>query len=462
MTIEQDIGAAPSSLEAERALLGAILIDASETLPRILETRLSHADFFKEAHGEIFQAMIFLYDKGEVVDLVMVAEALKSRGSLEKAGGASYLADLADGVGVAANAARYAGIVIDRAILRRMISISASISEECQGSPKDVDEVLDRAEASIFRVRDDRGAQGLKRVPDLLSKAFERIESLSNRDEGLTGAPTGYADLDRLTGGFQRSDLIILAARPSMGKTAFALNLALNVAVPRLRQAYKNLPAAAVAFFSLEMSTEQLLQRLMCQVGKLNLGDMRTGRLRPEDTNRLTTAISCLEEAEIFIDDTAFIRVLELRAKARRLKSQLDSRDRGLGLIVVDYLQLMRGSDRRSDNREQEISEISRSLKALAKELNVPVLALSQLNRELEKRADKRPMLSDLRESGAIEQDADVIAFVHREEVFKKEDDTLRGKAEIIIGKHRNGPTGTVDLRFEGQYSCFSPVDAAY
>jgi replicative DNA helicase len=461
MVMTDDIGVgehSPSSLEAERALLGAVLLDAAEALPRVLETRLMADDFFKEGHGEIFRAITQLYDKGDPVDLVTTAEALKRRGALDKVGGRAYLSELADSIGVAANVARYARIVIDRSILRRMISISASISEECQGSPQEVDDVLDRAESAIYRVRDERGAQSLKRVPDLLGAAFARINALRDRSEGLTGVSTGYASLDSLTGGFQRSDLIILAARPSMGKTALALNLALNAALPSQRQQHKNLPGVAVAIFSLEMATEQLLQRLMCQCGHLNLGDLRTGKLGPEDIGKLTTAISRLENAEIFIDDTPAIRVLELRAKTRRLKSQLDARGSSLGLVVVDYLQLMRGSDR-TDSREQEISEISRALKGLAKELSVPVLALSQLNRRLEERPNKRPILSDLRESGAIEQDADIIAFVYRPEVYTKDDPSLFGKAELIVGKHRNGPTGTIDLTFMGQYASFEPAE---
>ncbi|MDR1045101.1 MAG: replicative DNA helicase [Candidatus Adiutrix sp.] len=470
MSNEEAIDRSPSSLEAEKAVLGALILDAAEALPRVLETRLAPEDFSKEAHGEIYRALTFLYDKGEPVDLITVAEALNRRALLEKVGGASYLSELSDSLGVAANAARYARIVIDRSILRQMISISARISEECQGHPKDVDDVLDRAESAIFKVRDARGAQSLKRVPDLLTAAFKRINDLRERGEGLTGLPTGYEELDKLTGGFQRSDLIVLAARPGMGKTALALNLALNAALPQQRQQHRNQPAAAVAVFSLEMATEQLLQRLMCQVGLLNLGDLRTGRFTSDDNTRLTTAISRLENAEIHIDDTPAIRVLELRAKTRRLKSQLDSRGLDLGLVVVDYLQLMRGNER-TDSREQEISEISRALKGLAKELNVPVLALSQLNRRLEDRPDKRPQLADLRESGAIEQDADLIFFVYRQEMYRKkiegeleteEDRKLRGQAELIIGKHRNGPTGVVPLRFLAQYSSFVPPDPGY
>ncbi len=450
----------PASLEAEEALLGAILIDPAEALPKVVEKNLLPEDFSRETHGEIFRAMLQLYEKNEPVDAVTVSEALSRRGSLEKAGGLSYLARLSDSVGIAANVDRYAGIVIDRAILRRLISVSAGISEECLGSPKDVDGLLDRAEAAIYRVRDERGSQSLRAVSSLLDKAFERIRALQDRSEGLTGIPTGYERLDNLTGGFQRSDLIILAARPGMGKTAMALNLAINAALPSQREAHRGLAGTAVAVFSLEMGSEQLLQRLMCQIGHLNLADLRTGRLKSDDIIKLTSAISHLEKAEIFIDDTPAIRILELRAKARRLKSQLDHRGVELGLIMVDYLQLMRGSGR-FDSREQEISEISRSLKSLAKELYVPVLALSQLNRRLEERStkDKRPMLSDLRESGAIEQDADIICFIFRQEMYDKDNPDLKGKAELIVAKHRNGPTGVVDLEFMADYASFAPRD---
>ncbi|MDR2946988.1 MAG: replicative DNA helicase [Candidatus Adiutrix sp.] len=452
----------PSSLEAEQALLGAIILDAAEALPRVLETRLMGDDFFKDAHGEIFKAITNLYDKGDPVDLITTTEALRKRGSLEHIGGPAYLSELSDGVGVAANVARYARIIIDRSVLRRMISISATISEECQGHPQDVGDVLDRAEAAIYRVRDERGANSLQRVPDMLKEAESRIAALSAKGGGLTGTPSGFAAFDSLTGGFQPTDLIILAGRPAMGKTALALNLALGAALPAQREQHQGIAGAAVAIFSLEMGTEQLLQRLICQTGRLNLGDLRTGRLQPEHIDQLTTALNLLDTAEIYIDDTPAIRVLELRAKTRRLKSQLDSRgSKQLGLVVVDYLQLMRGSDR-TDSREQEISEISRALKGLAKELHVPVLALSQLNRRVEDRPDKKPMLSDLRESGAIEQDADIICFVYRPEVYKKDDETLKGKAELIIGKHRNGPTGTVDLRFMSHYSSFVPPDPNY
>ena len=453
--------AVPSSLEAEEALLGAVLLDPLDALPKALETGLGPDDFFKEAHAEIFRAVLGLDQARQPVDQVTTAEALKSRGALEKCGGPAYLARLYDGIGLAAHAASYARTIIDRAILRKLISLASSIAEECRGAPPDAGEVLDRAEAAILKVRSERSSVGFLSVAGEMERTFRGLMDLKAKNKdglGLTGLPSGFGDLDALTGGFQRTDLVILAGRPSMGKTSLALNLALNAAIPNRRQLYRQLPPAAVAVFSLEMGSEQLLQRLICQAGHFNLNDLRTGRLADQDIERLTRAISHLEQARIFIDDTPAIRVLELRAKARRLKSQLQSEGSDLGLVVVDYLQLMRGSDR-ADSREQEISEISRSLKGLAKELNLPVMALSQLNRRVEERPDKRPQLADLRESGAIEQDADLITFIYRPEVYKTEDETLRGQAELIIGKHRNGPVGKVRLFFKAECSSFLPPD---
>jgi replicative DNA helicase len=458
---EKHIPGAPSSLETEEALLGAVLLDPLEALPKVLETGLKPEDFFKEAHTEIFRAVQGLDQARQPVDQVTTAEALKSRGTLDKCGGPAYLARLYDGIGLAANVAGYARTIIDRAILRRLISLASAISEECRGAPPDADEVLDRAEAAILKVRGERASTGFLSVAGEMERTFRGLMEMRSKYKdglGLTGLSSGFGDLDALTGGFQRTDLVILAGRPSMGKTALALNLALNAAIPDRRQLYRQLPAAAVAVFSLEMGSEQLLQRLICQAGHFNLNDLRTGRLSDQDTLRLTSAISHLDRARIFIDDTPAIRILELRAKARRLKSQLQSEGSDLGLVVVDYLQLMRGSDR-ADSREQEISEISRSLKTLAKELNLPVLALSQLNRKVEERPNKTPQLADLRESGAIEQDADLITFIYRPEVYKTDDETLRGQAELIIGKHRNGPTGKVRLYFKAECSSFLPPD---
>ncbi|MDR2935493.1 MAG: replicative DNA helicase [Candidatus Adiutrix sp.] len=457
---------APSSLEAEEALLGAILLDPETALPNALETGLRPDDFFQEAHAEIFRACLKLDSERQPVDQVTTADALKSRGTLEKCGGPAYLARLYDGIGLAASAGRYARIIIDRAILRRLISLSGVIAQRSQGSPPEVEDLLDWAESEILKVRSERRA-------DSFINAAEKIEQeifpaildwKDKRRDGLAlpGLPSGYDALDKLTGGLQRSDLIILAARPGLGKTSLALNLALNAAIPSQRQTYRQLPPATVAIFSLEMDHKQLLLRLVCQVGRLDLKNLRTGWTADDDILPLTEAVTRLGQARIYIDDTPALRVLELRAKARRLKSQLQSQGLDLDLVVVDYLQLMRGNERRSlDSREQEISEISRSLKSLAKELHLPVLALSQLNRDMEKRSgkDKKPRLSDLRESGAIEQDADLIAFIHCPERGDS-DDHEQGQdrqAELLISKHRNGPTGEVPLYFKASSATFLP-----
>lgn len=435
----------PQSLEAEQSLLGAVLHDNS-ALPRILEIRIGPNDFYREMNGLIFRAMIDLFDSVEPVDLVTLSESLKKAGALDKVGGPAYLAELADAVGTAANVEHYARIVRDQAMLRRLITAATRISDNCFSPAGEVDEILDRAESSIFAIREGRDTQSIQPVQGLLKEAIGHIEALMTRSGGVTGLPTGFKDLDDLTGGFQPSDLIIIAGRPSMGKTALALNIAAQAAIPEER-GDKDGQTFSVAFFSLEMSTDQVLLRLLCSLGKLNLRDVRTGRVRSEDFIQLTTAASKLHQARIFVDDTPSLSALEVRAKARRLKSQLMSQGQDLGMVIVDYLQLMRGRGG-INSREQEISEISRSLKALAKELNLPVVALSQLNRRVEERPNKRPMLADLRESGAIEQDADVIAFVYREEVYKPEDEGLRGRAELIVGKQRNGPIGAVPLTF--------------
>ena len=456
----------PSSLEAEEALLGAILLDPEAALPNALETGLRADDFHKEAHAEIFRACLKLDADRQPVDQVTAAEALKSRGSLDRCGGPAYLARLYDGIGLALNAGRYARIIIDRAILRRLISLSGAIAQRCQGSPPEVEDLLDWAESEILKVRSERRSDSfINAAEEIKSGIFPEILALKDkRREGLalTGLPSGYDALDKMTGGFQPSDLIILAARPGLGKTSLALNLTLSAAIPAQRQSYRQLPAAAVAFFSLEMDQKQLLFRLLCQVGHFNLKDLRTGWTSDEDIVPLTETIDRLGQAQIFIDDTPALRVLELRAKARRLKSQLQAQGSDLGLVVVDYLQLMRGSERRaSDSREQEISEISRSLKSLAKELHLPVLALSQLNRDMEKRSgrDKKPKLSDLRESGAIEQDADIIAFIHAPETGENEE-SEQGRdrqVRLLIEKHRNGPTGYVPLYFKSSSATFLP-----
>jgi len=461
---------APSSLEIEEALLGAILLDPETALPNAQETGLKPEDFYKEAHAEIFRACQNLDLNCQPVDQVTVAEALKNRGALEKCGGPAYLARLYDGLGLAANAGRYARIIIDRAILRRLISLAGAIAQRCQGSPPEVEDILEWTETEILKVRSERSQMSFINASEKIGGVFKEIVRLKDlRQEGLalTGLPSGYDFLDRLTGGFQKSDLIILAARPGLGKTSLALNLALNAALPDQRQTYRQLPPKTVAFFSLEMDQKQLLFRLICQVGDYNLKDLRTGWTSDEDIGLLTYTIDRLGRANIYIDDTPALRVMELRAKARHLKKILQHNKSDLDLVVVDYLQLMRGSERRSwDNREQEVSEISRSLKSLAKELQLPVIALAQLNREVDKRSgkDKKPRLSDLRESGAIEQDADLIAFIHSQDVQGESDEPEQGQGrdrlvELLIRKHRNGPLGEIPLYFKASRTTFLPRD---
>jgi len=439
----------PQSLEAEMSVLGGILID-EQALDKTLEL-LRPEDFYRESHRLIFESLIALGEKGEPADLVTLSANLQSRQKLEAAGGHAYLATLVDYVPTAANIVYYCRLVKEKAIARRLISVATEIATSgYEGG--NIEEILDQAEKSIFEIAENRTRPSYYPVREILKETFRNIEKLYERKELVTGVPTGYLDLDKMTAGLQPGDLVIIAARPSMGKTAFCLNIAEYAAVRSEKK-------TASLIFSLEMGKEQLVQRLLCASALVDASRMRTGNLGESDWPKLTDAASRLGEAKIYIDDTPAISVLEMRAKARRLKAQDD-----IGLIVVDYLQLMRGNN--PESRQQEISEISRSLKALAKELNVPVVALSQLNRSLESRTDKRPVMADLRESGAIEQDADVIMFVYREEVYcpkcKKNEEcgeNHRGAAEIIIGKQRNGPIGTVHLAFRGEYTRFENVD---
>jgi len=436
----------PQNLEAEMSVLGGVLLD-NEAMNRALEF-LTPDDFYRESHRKIFKAMLALGEKSEPADLVTLTAELKNRDELDDAGGSSYLATLVDYVPTAANIAYYCKLVKEKAIARKLIEVSTDIATSgYEGG--DMEDILDRAEKSIFEISENRARPSYFPVRDILKDTFKAIEKLYERKELVTGVPTGYTDLDKMTAGLQPSDLVILAGRPSMGKTAFALNL-VEYATTNTEK-----PAPAV-IFSLEMSKEQLVQRLLCSLAKVDAGRLRTGHLGESDWPKLTMAAGQLNETELYIDDTPAISVLELRSKCRRLAAE-----HGLGLIVVDYLQLMRGSN--PESRQQEISEISRSLKALAKELSVPVVALSQLNRSLESRTDKRPMMADLRESGAIEQDADVIMFVYRDAVYcedckSRERTCDKGHdkdAEIIIGKQRNGPIGTVHLTFRGEFTRF-------
>jgi replicative DNA helicase len=429
----------PQNLEAEVSVLGGVLLE-NDALNRVLEV-LTPADFYREAHRKIFSALVQLYETGEPADLITLSEVLKKRGELEEVGNIEFLNSLVNSVPTAANISYYAKIIKEKSVIRRLIHRATEIITEGFGNSGDVDEYLDRAERAIFEISEDRVRPSFYPLREIIKSSFRTIEKLYEKRQLITGVATGFTRLDELTSGLQPSDLIIIAGRPSMGKTAFALNIVQHAAIQA---------GVAAAVFSLEMAKEQLALRMLCSEAKVDAHRLRGGFLSESDWPRLTRAAGSLSEAPIFIDDTPGITALEMRAKSRRLKAE-----HNLGLVVVDYLQLMRGrSD--SDNREQEISDISRSLKALAKELNMPVIALSQLNRRVEERGDKRPQLSDLRESGAIEQDADVIMFIYRDDVYNKsEDNPNRGKAEIIVGKQRNGPTDKFDLTFLDKYTCF-------
>jgi replicative DNA helicase len=433
----------PYSPEAEMSVLGGMFLDP-DAVVKAIEV-LDDSMFFREGHRRLYRAMVRLWEQGEVIDAVTLSEHLKSTGDFESVGGAPYLAQLLDAVPTAANIEYHARIVREKALLRRLIEAATSIIQATYEAGGEVESVLDAAEQKIFQIAQTHDRKGFVWIKELLWPAMEQIELLSQSGSAVTGVPTGFADLDEKTAGFQKGDLVIVAARPSMGKTAFTLNIAQHAAIG----AHK-----AVAFFSLEMSKESLVQRMLTSEARVDAGRVRTGRLRDDDYPRLAQAAGLLNTAPIYVDDTPAISILEMRAKARRLKS--DRPD--LAMIIVDYLQLMRG-DGRTENRQQEVSEISRGLKALAKELDLPVVALSQLSRAVESRPDKRPMMSDLRESGALEQDADLIMFLYRPEYYlgptDKDGNSLEGRAEVIIGKQRNGATGTVPLMFHKEFTRF-------
>ncbi len=430
----------PQNIEAEQAVLGTILLQ-DKALLKIVEL-LKPDDFYRDAHKTIYATMLTLFEKREPHDLITVTGLLNDHNKLEDIGGATYLASLTDIIPFAGTLIHHASIIRKKSILRKLIQTTSDVAARCYDAQDDIEGLVDEAEKSIFEIAHSNKGQGFQPMSSVVPKAFDRITKLFDKQEHITGVATGYEELDRMTAGFQPSEMIILAARPSMGKTALAMNIVQQAAV------FGN--KVTVAVFSLEMSTESLALRMLCSLGRIDSQRIRTGKLHENDWPKLTRATGMLADAPIFIDDTAGLTALEMRAKARRLKSE-----HNLGLIVVDYLQLMQGKSN-SENRTQEISEISRSLKAMAKELNVPVLALSQLNRGLENRTDKRPQLADLRESGAIEQDADVIMFIYRDEVYNRaEDNPNRGLAEIIVAKQRNGPTGMVRMTFLGEYTTF-------
>lgn len=437
----------PQNIEAEQSVLGAMLIE-KEAIPKVMEI-LRDTDFYREAHRVIFNAMLELYNKNEAVDMITVTEILKRDNKLEDVGGIAYVTSLANAVPTAANVTHHASIIEEKSILRQLVSVSTQIASMGYEANDDVKNIIDSAESKILEISNRKKTADFTPINEIVLDSFKSIEALMGNKNGLTGLPTGFEDLDNLTSGLHGSDFIILAARPSMGKTAFALNVVQNVAI----RAAKKVGGApkTVAFFSLEMSKEQLVQRMLCAEANIDSQRLRIGELRDEDWAMLINTADTLSSANIYIDDTAGITAMDMRSRARRLKAE-----HGLDLIVVDYLQLMQGSGKKnnSGDRQQEVSEISRSLKALARELDVPVIALSQLSRSVEARQVKRPMLSDLRESGSLEQDADIVAFLYREDYYNPETEN-KNITELIIAKHRNGPVDTVNLFFHKQYTKF-------
>jgi replicative DNA helicase len=439
----------PFSVEAEVSVLGGMLIDR-DAVVRAIET-VTDVMFFREAHRRIFRTIVRLFERNGVADMITVSDELKKTGELDSVGGMDYLAELVDAVPTAANITYHARIVREKAVLRRLIDASSqTIRDVYDQGEREVEEILDHAEARIFQIAQSHEREGFVWIKEILWPTFEHIERLQASKTGITGVPTGFPVLDRLTTGLQKGDLVIVAARPSMGKTSWVMNVAQNAAIEH---------GVPVAIFSLEMSKEQLVQRLLCSEGRVDAQKLRRGKLSPDEYGRLAQAAGHLNTAPLWIDDSPGITVLEMRAKARRLKSETD-----LGMLVIDYMQLM-SSTGRAENRVQEVSQISRGLKALARELNIPVIALSQLSRAPEQRTgrDKRPILSDLRESGNLEQDADLVCFIYREDYYKNWDESvdeeerasLEGIAELIVRKNRNGPIDTVQLAFQDKFASF-------
>ncbi len=427
----------PQSLEAEQAVLAAMFNDKDAILEVI--PLLKEGDFYRHDHGVLYATMRSMNEQGVPIDLVTITAQLDKDGNLEKAGGITYVAQIANSIGSASNIVHYANIVKEKAVLRDLITISGNIANRSYDDAEDTEKILDDAERMVLEISQKRARSGLTPVSEVIDNTLTTLEILSQKKEGLTGVTSGFIDLDRMTSGWQKSDFIILAARPAMGKTAFALNMAQNAAMATKEP---------VAIFSLEMSKEQLVNRMISSMAEIDQQTLRNGRIYGEDWVRLVNAIAPLAEAPVFIDDTPAISVREVRAKARRLKAE-----HGLAMIIIDYLQLM-GSTGRIESRQQEVSQISRSLKALARELDVPIIALSQLSRSVEQGTEKKPSLSHLRESGSLEQDADIVMFIYRDEYYN-EDSDKKGQAEIIIAKHRNGATGSVDLSFRKEFTKF-------
>ena len=435
----------PHDLEAEQAILGSMLTDKDAVISAIEVLR--EEDFYREDNKAIYEAIFNLYNRAEPVDIITVKSELESMEKFEQVGGLEYLAELPEKVPTTANAMKYIKIVEEKSTLRRLIRTANEIIDLGYDQTEDVEDIMEGAEKKIFNIMQEKNQKGYSPLKDILVESFTQLEELYNKKQHITGVPTGFAELDYKTAGLHGSELILIAARPAMGKTAFALNIATNAAVRA------NVP---VAVFSLEMSKEQLVNRILCSEAMVDSNKVRTGKLEEDDWVKLAGAIGPLSEAEIYIDDTPGINVTEIRAKCRKLKLE-----KNIGMVVIDYLQLVQGSNKRNGSREQEISEISRSLKILAKELNVPVIALSQLSRAAEQRPDHRPMLSDLRESGAIEQDADIVTFLYRDDYYNK-DSEKKDIAEVIIAKHRGGSTGTIELLWLGSYTKFVNLEKRF
>ena len=432
----------PHDIEAEQAVLGSMLTDKDAVIAAI--EVLKEDAFYREDHKVIYLAMETLYAKSEPIDVITLKEELSSMGKLDKVGGLPYLVELPEKVPTTANVQKYIRIVEEKATLRNLIKTANEMIELGYTPTEDIEAIVDSAEKKIFDLIQNRNQKGYVPLKDVLVDTFSQLEQLYNQKQHITGVPTGFTDLDYKTAGLHNSDLVLIAARPAMGKTAFALNIGTNAAVRA------NVP---VAIFSLEMSKEQLVNRILCGEAMVDSNKVRTGKIEDEDWMKIAGTIGPLSEAQIFIDDTPGITINEIRAKCRKLKLE-----KNIGLVIIDYIQLIQGSGRRAGSREQEISEISRSLKILAKEINVPVIALSQLSRAPEQRPDHRPMLSDLRESGAIEQDADIVMFLYRDDYYNEESEK-KNIAEVILAKHRAGSTGTVELLWLGNYTKFASID---
>ena len=435
----------PHDIEAEQAIIGSMLTDKDAVISAI--EVLKPDDFYREDNKIIYEAILNLYNRSEPIDVITVRAELESMGKIDNVGGLEYLVELPDKVPTTANSMKYIKIVEEKSSLRKLIKTANEIIELGYNPTEDVDDIMEGAEKKIFNIMQDKDQKGYSPLKDVLVESFTKLEELYNRKQHITGVPSGFTDLDYRTAGFHGSELILIAARPAMGKTAFALNIATNAALRA------NVP---VALFSLEMSKEQLVNRILCSESMVDSNKIRTGKLEEDDWTKLAETIGPLSEAEMYIDDTPGINIMEIRAKCRKLKIE-----KNIGLVVIDYLQLIQGTGKRNGSREQEISEISRSLKILAKEIDVPVIALSQLSRAAEQRPDHRPMLSDLRESGAIEQDADIVMFLYRDDYYN-EDSEKKNIAEVIIAKHRGGSTGTVELLWLGNYTKFVNIERRF